>query len=152
MNIGEEIRYIAKKRKISAQKLGEAIGRTRQGVYDIYNGRVSVSVDQLLDIAKVLKTPLGRFLMTDPDAYYDMIPNVLPIQEVLKHMQHIHEQTKRGAGLVNLRIFKTPDGMYIMESEFRELKHEIEKTAMEKFERNISDSMKVCFPENSEEK
>ena len=147
MNVGELIQQAAKSKGISAQKLGEEIGRTRQGVYDIYNSRVSLSVDQLLKIATVLREPVGNFLMTDPDAYYDMIPNVLPIQEVLKHMEHIHEQAKRGAGMVNLRIFKTPEGMYIMDSEFRELKEEIDDAVLDRYENNITDSKKSCFPD-----
>jgi len=151
MKIGERIQQIAKSKDISAQKLGEAIGRTRQAIYDIYNGRVSVNVDQLLEIAKVLKEPVGNFLITNPDAYYDMIPNVIPIQEILKLSKQIQEHAKRGEGMVHLRIFKTPDGMYIMESEFRALKDMIEEERISKFEANIEESKEVCFPEISVE-
>ena len=55
-------------------------------------------MDQLLEIARVLREPVGNFLMANPDAYYDMIPNVISIQEILKLSQQIHEHAKRGEG------------------------------------------------------
>ncbi len=151
MNIGERIRQIAKEKGISAQNLGEAIGRKRQWVYDIYNGRISVNVDQLLKIARVLNEPIGNFLITNPDAYYDMIPYVIPIQEILKLSEQIQLHAKIGEGMVHLRIFKTPDGMYIMESEFRSLKIKIEEETISKFEANVKKSKETCFSEISDE-
>lgn len=144
MKIGEKIKQIATTKSISAQKLGELVDRSRQGIYDIYNDRVSVSVDLLYKISEALNEPISNFLIENPDSYYDMIPNVLPIREVLKHMKQVHEHAVRGEAMVHLRIFRTRNGMYIMESVFRELKYELEKDDIEKFERQIDESFSVC--------
>ena len=143
MNIGHKIRHVAESKNVSAQELGELIGRTRQGIYDIYNGRVAVSVDQLNNIAESLKEPIVNFFIEDPDSYYDMIPQVIPIREILKHMKHVHEQAKRGSGMVNLRIFRTKDGMYILESEFRELKKELGVKEIALLEKKVDESYAI---------
>jgi transcriptional regulator with XRE-family HTH domain len=144
MNIGDKIRKIASSKGVSAQELGNRVDRTRQGIYDIYNSRVSVSVDLLLKIAEALKEPIVYFFIDDPEAYYDMIPQVIPIREILKHMKQVHEHAIRGEGMVNLRIFRTKDGMYILESEFHELKDELTEPEIEKFDQLIDESFKVC--------
>jgi len=144
MTVGEKIKEIATSKGVSAQELGKRVGRTRQGIYDIYNSRVSVSVDILMKIAEALKEPVVNFFIDDPDAYYDMIPQVIPIREILKHMKHVHEHAIRGEGMVNLRIFRSRDGMYILESEFHELKNELTETEIKKFDQLIDESFKVC--------
>jgi transcriptional regulator with XRE-family HTH domain len=145
MTVNEKIKHIASLKGISAQELGTLIGRTRQGVYDIYNGRVSVSVGLMAKIAIALKEPIVNFFIDDPDSYYNMIPQVIPIQEILKHMRHVHEHAKRGEGMVNLRIFRSKDGMYILESEFHELKDKLTGDEIEKFDRQIDESFRICM-------
>jgi len=88
--------------------------------------------------------PVTDFLIDNPDAYYDMIPSVIPIREVLKHMKLVHEHAKIGEAMIHLRIFRTEDGMYIMESYFRELKQKLTNDEIEKFDLQIKESYKVC--------
>ena len=144
MNVGDKIRQVATSKGVSAQKLGELIGRSRQGIYDIYNSRISISVDILIKIAEVLVEMPANFFIEDPDSYYDMIPQVIPIREILKHMKHVHEHATRGEGMVHLRIFRSRDGMYILESEFHELKYKLTDEKIEKFEEQMKESYKVC--------
>ena len=59
-------------------------------------------------------------------------------------MKLVHEHAKRGEAMIHLRIFRSKDGMYIMESNFRELKEEISKDEIKKFDRQIEESYKVC--------
>ena len=144
MDIGQKIREVAELKDISTQELANRIGRTRQALYDIYNDRVSVNIEMLESIAKALCEPIANFFIDDPDTYYDNIPQVIPIKEFLKHMKHVHEKARRGAGLVNLRIFKSRDGMYIMESEFRDLKVILTEEEIEKFGDQVDESDKIC--------
>lgn len=144
MEIGQKIKQVAELKNVSAQDLGERVGRTRQAIYDIYNARVSVSVDLLYKIAEALKEPVLNFFITDPDSYYDVIPQVMPIREVLKLMKLVNEQAKRDSGMVNLRIFRTKEGMYILESEFRELAIKLTKEEKIKFERHVDESHVIC--------
>ena len=132
-NIGERIKEVAELKNITAQELADRLGRTRQSIYDIYNSRVSLNVELLIKIAQELKEPVFNFFIDDPSSYYDMIPNAIPIEEIFKHMKHIHENAKRGAGLVHLRIFKTEEGMYILDSEYRDLNQKLSKNEKEKF-------------------
>ncbi len=143
-HIGERIKEIAESKSITAQELADRLGRTRQSIYDIYNGRVSVNVDLLIKIAKELKEPVFNFFIDDPNAYYDMIPNAIPMEEIFKHMKHIHENAKRGAALVHFRIFKTKEGMYILDSEYRDLKQPLSDNEKEKFSQQIEESIIEC--------
>ena len=143
-NVGGRIKEVAESKNITTQELADRIGRTRQSIYDIYNGRVSLSVDLLIKIAHELKEPVFNFFIDDPSSYYDMIPNALPIEEIFKHMKHIHENAKRGAGLVHLRIFKTKEGMYILDSEYRDLNQDLSENDKEKFGQQIEESIIEC--------
>ena len=144
MLIGEKIKNIAGAKAVSVQELARRIGRTRQGIYDIYNSRVSVSVDQLVKISEALGEPILNFFIDDPDSYYDIIPQVIPMREILKHIQHVNEHATRGEGMVNLRIFRTRDGMYILESEFRKLNEELSDEDKAKYSIQIKESIKAC--------
>ncbi|MFC2080439.1 helix-turn-helix transcriptional regulator [Bacteroidota bacterium] len=144
LNIGQKIHDVADAKNISAQVLAKKVERTRQTIYDIYNSRVSVTVDLLHKIAVALDEPIAHFFIEDPDSYYDNIPQVIPIQEVIKRISLIHEQAIRGSGMVNLRIFKSRDGMYIMESEFRELKDELSQEDIKKYEDHIDETIQIC--------
>jgi transcriptional regulator with XRE-family HTH domain len=144
MSIGEKIRLIADSKTVSAQELAKRVKKSRQTIYDIYNDRVSVNVELLKAIAEALDEPVVNFLIEDPDGYYDTIPNVIPIREILKHMKQVHEHAIRGEAMVHLRIFRTSDGMYILESVFRELKEPLDKDEIKKLKEQIDDSIKIC--------
>jgi transcriptional regulator with XRE-family HTH domain len=147
MSLGSRIKEIAKSKKIPPQQLGNIIGKTRQAVYDIYNDRVSVSIDTVIKIAKELKVPIITLLFENPDAYYDLIPKAIPIEEILKLVTNIHEETKKGFGLVNLRITKSSEGMFILESDFKELKSKIPDDEINKFGNYVYESYLATSPE-----
>ena len=147
MNIGSRIKEIAKSKNISPQQLGNIIGKTRQAVYDIYNDRVSVSIDTIIIIAKEFKVPIIDLIFNNQDAYYDLMPQTVPIEEVLKLITNIHEMTKTGSGLVNLRIIKSREGMFIFESFFRVLKSKITEKEINKFGNYVYESYLVTSPE-----
>jgi len=144
MLIGEKIKSIAALKGVSVFELAERIGRTRQGIYDIYNSRVSVSVEQLIRISEALEEPILNFFIDDPESYYEKIPQVVSMRETLKLIEQVNEHATRGEGMVNLRIFRTRDGMYIMESEFRQLKIELSDDEKIKFVNNIEETVKAC--------
>jgi transcriptional regulator with XRE-family HTH domain len=144
MNIGEKIKEMAEDKKVSAQELAKRVKRTRQTIYDIYNNRVSVSVEMLESIAKALEVPIANFFIEDPDTYYDNIPQVIPIREVLKLMDMVHEQTREGMGMINLRIFLSRNGMYLFESVYRNLREKITEEEIEKFGKELDESNKIC--------
>ncbi len=147
MSIGSRIKEIAKSKNVSPQQLGNIIGKTRQAVYDIYNDRVSVSIDTVIKIARELKVPIITLLFENQDAYYDLIPKAIPIEEILKLVTNIHEMTKTGLGLVNLRIIKSREGMFILESVFNELKYKITEEEINKFGNYVYESYVATSPE-----
>jgi len=147
MNIGSRIKKIAKSRNVSPQQLGTIIGKTRQAVYDIYNDRVSVSIDTVITIAKELKVPIIDLLFENQDVYYDLLPKAIPMEEVLKLVTYIHEETKKGSGLVNLRIIKSREGIFIFESFFRDLKSKITEEEINKFGNYVYESYLATSPE-----
>ena len=144
MLIGEKIKIVAGSKGVSVLELAKRLGRTRQGIYDIYNSRVSVSVDQLIKISEALEEPILNFFIDDPDSYYRKIPQVVSMRETLNLIEQVNEHATRGEGMVNLRIFRTRDGMYIMESEFRQLKEELTDDEKIKFVKNIEETVKAC--------
>ena len=90
MEIGKKIKKIASSKDISVKELAKRIGKTTQAVYDLYNERVSISINMLEKIALALNEPIVNFLIESQDDYYDMIPNVVPMEEVHKAMHFIH--------------------------------------------------------------
>ncbi|MCJ7449356.1 MAG: hypothetical protein MUO72_16900 [Bacteroidales bacterium] len=147
MSVGSRIKEVARSKNVSPQHLGVIIGKTRQAVYDIYNDRVSVSIDTAIKIAQELKVPIITLLFENSDAYYDLIPKAIPIEEILKLVTNIHEETKKGLGLVNLRITKSSKGMFILESAFKELKSEITEEEINKFGNYVYESYLATSPE-----
>ena len=146
-SLGIRIKEVAKSKKVSAQQLADMIGKTRQAVYDILNDRVAVSTETIMKIARELKVPLSDLLFDDPDSYYDLMPKAIPMDEILKLVTKIHEEAKQGNALVNLRITKSRDGMYILESFFRELKYNLTEEDKSKFGNNVYESYLLINPE-----
>ena len=98
----------------------------------------------LESIAKALEVPIANFFIEDPDTYYDNIPQVIPIGEILKHMNQIHDNAKGGLGLVNFRIFRSRNGMYLFDSVYRNLREELSDEEIEKFGKELDDSNEIC--------
>lgn len=114
-----------------------------QSIYDIYSDRVSINVKLLKEIALALDEPIINFFIEGPDSYYDMIPKAIPIDEIIKLMANVHETAKEGMGLVNLYLTKSKEGMFIMESEFRELKNLLNEQEVDKFGNKLYESTKL---------
>ena len=65
INIGERIKEVAELKNITAQELADRLGRTRQSIYDIYNSRVSLNVDLLINIAHELNKQVFNFCLNE---------------------------------------------------------------------------------------
>lgn len=146
MNIGQRIKEIAISKNVSARQLGEMIGRTKQATYDIYSQKVSVSTHLLEKISKALDVPVVYFFVESEDAIYDMIPYIIPMPEIHKLIKSIHETATNGFALVNLSITKTPEGMFLFESESRELKKDLNDEEIDKFRNRLNVSEIITSP------
>lgn len=60
MHIGQKIKELADKKKLTAQKIGDAIGVSKQAVYDIYQ-KEDVNTGILKQIAVLLGEPISVF-------------------------------------------------------------------------------------------
>ena len=101
MNIGETIKEIAAAKKVPATKLASAIGRTRQKVYDIYKGKTSPRVDELIKIADVLNTPVGIFFKDSPMEY--KIDDVIILRNEIETLK-VNVQDLKTAGAYILKL------------------------------------------------
>lgn len=121
MDIGQRIKAIAESKNISVKELAEKIGRTRQSVYDIYSGKVSVNVEQLEKLASALDVDIVNLFIRETqirqsrDDIIRMMKTVFTriidngyfnffhIQQLI-HNIYIHATI--GEGLVNLNLAK----------------------------------------------
>lgn len=108
---------------------------------------VTGDIDTIIIIAKEFKVPIIDLILNNQDAYYDLMPKTVPIEEVLKLITNIHEMTKTGSGLVNLRIIKSSEGIFIFEYLFRELKSKITEEEINKFGNYVYESYLATSPE-----
>lgn len=60
MHIGHKIKELADKQKLSAQRIGDAIGISKQAVYDIYQ-KEDINTGILKQIAILLGEPISVF-------------------------------------------------------------------------------------------
>lgn len=145
MNIGQRIKEIATSKNVSARELGERIGRTKQSMYDIYSQKVSVSTDLLGKIARALDVPVIYFFVDSEDALHDMVPFIVPMPEIHKLMKNIHELAEKDMAMVNLSITKSPEGMFLFDYEFRELKQKLTEKEMDLFRNRLNVSELITF-------
>jgi transcriptional regulator with XRE-family HTH domain len=149
MEIGGRIREIALRKDCSVIELGKRIGKSRQSIYDIYTGKVSVSVEMLQKIAAALDEPIEHFLeeQAKPAIDKENLKNVIGeiLQRVLRrHYLHfsllqdlskeIHEKALKGEGMVNLRVVRDDDGVNLS-GLYRSLKEPISRKELEKFKK-----------------
>ena len=103
MNIGETIKEIAAAKKVPATKLASAIGRTRQKVYDIYKGKTSPRVDELIKIAEILNTPVGIFFKDVPVNYKN--DDVIILRNDVDTLKiNVDDLKKAGAYIIRLLL------------------------------------------------
>ncbi|MFA6924416.1 MAG: helix-turn-helix domain-containing protein [Bacteroidales bacterium] len=154
MHIGLKIKELAESKKVSAKELGDKIGRTRQAVYDIYSGKVSVNIDLLEKIAKALDINIVLFLKEHSqwqalrkemlnDALNEIIPiiiskNYISILEIRQLIMDIHVNATKGKGLVNLNLVKQQNNSsFILEQSYEELKNSLKEKDLKRFTQNI---------------
>jgi transcriptional regulator with XRE-family HTH domain len=147
MDVGTRIKEIAKSKNISPRDLGNKIGKTRQAVYDIYNGRVSVNVDVLVEIADALNEPVISFFTGEPDDYYKLVPMAIPVSAILELMSEIHEHAKAGKGMVNLHLSKSREGILILERYYYDLKDQLAVSLINRFGNDLYESFRISSPE-----
>ncbi len=146
MKIGKRIKNIARSKGFTAQQLGDKVGRTRQSIQDMYSGRIKVSLNQLKDVASALGVPLALLMVDSEDELYDMIPFIIPMKEIHKLMENIHEMAKKGSALVNLSITESTEGMFLFDYEFRPLESKLSEEEIEKFQNRLNVSFKITPP------
>ena len=138
MDIGQRIRYLAEQKNISVKDLAEKIGRTRQGMYDIYSGRVSVNVDMLGKICKALGIETFEFF-TDTNKTgrskdellklmnrvfgFVIEKNYMHLMSIQELMVKVFTHSSNGKALVSLKLNKDVKNFeYPFIEEFRPMK------------------------------
>lgn len=138
MIIGLKIKEIAEEKNISPKELADGIGRTRQAVYDIYSGKVSVNVDLLEKICKVLGIEMHSIFLSESifphskDELKKVISgvtnqiiegNYIDLTTIKTLIINILQNAYDGKGLVNLELLKHPKtGKFVLKAEYRPLK------------------------------
>ncbi|MEI6765057.1 MAG: helix-turn-helix transcriptional regulator [Bacteroidota bacterium] len=117
--IGLKIKEIAEKKNVSVKNLADSIGRTRQAIYDIYSGKVSVNVDMLNKICGVLGVPvytlfIGESQLPQSQVELKKVINSILAQVIKKNyveklairqlMINIYTKASEGHGLVSLEL------------------------------------------------
>ena len=151
MNINQKIKQIARQKNLSAKELGKRIGRSSQAVYDIYSGRVSVNVKLLEKIAKALNEPVFKFFIESPDDYHSMMPNAIPMEAIHKLMVDVHEYAKKGEGMFHMRIHKSTEGIYILDSSFAKMKKPLKQEKLVKLGNQVYESIRISSPKLTRE-
>ncbi|MEI6765627.1 MAG: helix-turn-helix transcriptional regulator [Bacteroidota bacterium] len=149
MNIGLKIKEVADKKNISAKDLADRIGRTRQAVYDIYSGKVSINVTLLESICNALGIEVYSLFTTEntlpksKEELKELIGTVLG--EVIKKnyvdlttvkslVMRLLYKAHGGDGIVSLGLAKDKEtGMYVFSEEYRPLKSKLSDKELAEF-------------------
>jgi transcriptional regulator with XRE-family HTH domain len=153
MEIGKKIKEIAEAKNISVKDLGEKIGRTRQAVYDIYTGKVSVNVELLNKICAVLGIEVYTLFVAENDLPQtkDELKRIIGgiTSQVINNnyifaihvrelMLNIHMKAKEGMGLINLEFnSKLKASDYPFVEHYKPLKTAISKPELQKYSEHI---------------
>jgi transcriptional regulator with XRE-family HTH domain len=153
MNIGKRIQEIAKEKKVSAIELAEMIGKSRQAIYDIYHGRVSVNIDLLEKIANALDQPIIDFIdesakpRIDRQALREVIieiikdvirKNYIYYKDLQTLSKEVHDKAKEGEGLVHLRVLKGEEKVEFV-AQYMALKSKIPEKKLSAFADTLLD-------------
>ena len=158
MEIGEKIKNIAESKNLTAKDLSEKLGRTRQAVYDIYSGKVSVNVDLLKKICTALDIEMYN-LFVEGSSYSKPTHEDLRklVKEVLtliieknyvnkifirQLITNIYFQVNQGQGLVKLELLNDKKrDEYPFKEEYREIGDKL----TDKEVREIANSILLWF-------
>ena len=155
MEIGKRIKEVAEAKKVSAIELAKALGKSRQAIYDIYKGKVSVNIGLLEKIAFALDEPMIHFFkdpekpLIDRQALKEIIVEI--IKEVMaRHYIHytdlhelskeIHDKAKHGEGLVHLRVTRE-EGCVEFQTAYQKLKNEVPEKVLSGFADMLLDAL-----------
>ncbi|ROT17993.1 XRE family transcriptional regulator [Muribaculaceae bacterium Isolate-113 (HZI)] len=114
MHIGKKIKELAEKKKLTAPKLGKALGITKQAIYDLYD-KEDVNTKLLKQIADALGVPVAIF--------FDEEGTKTDIQEQIGGRQNI--QNKAGRDVVNGMNMAEHDELIRLREEVKSLKAKI---------------------------
>ena len=103
MEIGKRIKEIATSKKVSANELAGLLNKTRQNIYDIYLGRVSVNTDLLEKIANVLYEPITSFFPDSKVPGYHYYTDINQIIKFSKFLPPCNIKTQLIKGLENTK-------------------------------------------------
>lgn len=149
MNTGLRIRHLAEERKISVKELAGKIGRTRQAVYDIYSGRVSVNVELLTKICKALDIEPYEFFLEGKNPGrskeellnfmnkifgYIIEKNYVHRMHIQQLMSNIHSKSSYGDGLACLSYNNEGKNYeYPFKEEYRPMKNKLTEEDLRNF-------------------
>lgn len=114
MHIGKKIKELAENKKLTAPKLGKALGITKQAIYDLYD-KEDVNTKLLKQIADELGVPISIF--------FDEEESKTDIQEQIGGRQNI--QNKAGRDVVNGINLTEHDELIRLREDVKNLKAKI---------------------------
>lgn len=73
MNVGSKIRHIRQMKNLSQENLATALGISQKSYSELENGKISITIDKLEEIAKILKVSMEDIFnySTDKVFYYN---------------------------------------------------------------------------------
>lgn len=153
MDIGKRIKQVAEDKKVSVIELARKLAKSRQAIYDIYSGKVSVNFELLEKIALALDEPIERLvaedskLAVDRQALLEIIVEIL--QQVLSaHYVHIadlqalgkevHDHAREGEALVHLRyVHQQGQGAWV--TDYRKLGRKLNESDLARYADQLLD-------------
>lgn len=154
MEIGEKIKKIAESKHLSAKDLSEMLGKTRQAVYDIYSGKVSVNVDLLKKICTALDIEMynlfiegGHYSKPTHEDLRKLIKEVLGLiieknyinkKYIVQLITNIYFQVNQGKALVMLELLKEKKvDEYPFKEEYRDIAVKLTDKEVKEIANNI---------------
>jgi len=162
MEIGEKIKKIAEGKNLTAKDLADKIDRTRQAVYDIYSGKVSVNVELLKKICIALDIEMynlfvegAKYSVPSHEDLRKLIKEVIDLileknyinkKFILELIANIYSHVKNGEGLVQLELDK---GKKVEEYPFNEEYSEIAEKLSDKKINDIASTIILGYKSDS---
>ena len=153
MDIGQRIKEIAESKNISAKELADHIGRTRQAVYDIYRGKVSVNVELLSKICEKLNIEMPELFIPESDKLpnaedlkklirmvfaYILERNYISIDHIVKLMTNIYLNINNGKGLARLELTENMNNdVYPFKEDYKTSKEKLSDKELKDFANSI---------------
>jgi len=153
MEIGQRIKEMAESKNISAKELADHIGRTRQAIYDIYRGKVSVNVEMLSKICEKLNIEMPELFIPEsnklPNAEdlkklirmvfaYILERNYISIDHIVKLMTNIYLNINNGKGLARLELADNLNNdVYPFKEDYKTSKEKLSDKELKDFANSI---------------